>query len=162
MVENLTITKTLNGEILQAILATPQRTILLPQGLVLTTTDPESTTVYPYLYGAEFYSLFDSSAEFVSRTACDLSGKAADCILFRHSLLENPAAVNDDFSNYYLYWIDPENGQILQKEVSCPLDGPRSGIEPCVTSTTLTLEKQDQLPVDLQTMIDQLVQEKDF
>lgn len=162
MVQNLTITKTLDGEILQAILATPQRTILLPQGLVLTTTDPESMTVYPYLYGAEFYSLFDSSAEFVSRTACDLSGKAADCILFRHSLLENPAAVNDDFSNYYLYWIDPENGQILQKEVSCPLDGPRSGIEPCVTSTTLTLEKQDQLPVNLQTMIDQLVQEKDF
>lgn len=162
MVENLTITKTLKGEILQAIWTTPQQTILLPQGWVLTTTDPESMTVYPYLYGAEFYSLFDSSAEFISKTACNLSGEAADCYLFRHSLLEKPTAANDDFSNYYLYWIDPENGQILQKEVSCPLDGPRSAIEPCVTNTILTLEKQNKLPADPQMMIDQIIQEKDL
>lgn len=161
-IERLTVTGDADGMISEVIWTTPEQTILLPHGLVISASKSDSTAVYPYLYGAEFYSLFDSSAEVTSIADCDLNGKAAKCYEFTHSLYENAISGMNDFSNKYQYWIDQESGQILQKEVSCQLDGPGTANVVCVTNTTLALEKTDSLPEDLQNMLDKVASDGDL
>ncbi len=133
----------------------PDMEILLPQGLKVSSRSNASSVAY--LYGGDFFSLLGTSAIFLNRETCELDGAPAWCYFFEHSLQQNSEESANPFLNRYQFWIQPDTGKILKKQVDCNLDGQNTPIVPCVTIETLALENREKLDTEVQNLIEAIV-----
>ena len=157
VINNISLTRDTKGNILTGTWNRSDCQILLPQGYKVPYESGPSDTIYPFLYGNEFFTLLNTSAEFIGRKDCEIDGQAGWCYTFEHSLSSSPDSGQPTFMNRYTFLIDPETGEILREETECQLGGPGTPLQPCIQSKTVEISYRKSLDSELQTMIDSII-----
>ena len=132
------------GQILSAQLQTDGRTLDMIHALLAETKQPlsQNYTCFP-----DFRQLIDSSAVFMSDTACDETGNDQHCLNFYQSLNGMPDSAN---SQRITFRFDKENEFLLSESISYNI----GALE--LQKDTLILENADKLPEDLVALIDSI------
>lgn len=157
VIESISLQKSLDGELLNGTWTNADFQISLPLGYRLESSNALNTGYsFPFLYANDFLALVGSSVEFESAEDCDVDGRAARCLTFTQSLLQNSSG-SVEGTLRLRYALDLATGELLRSETDCQRRTDDTELSRCAMTTIDAEAKLDALPDDVQDLIDRFI-----